>query len=266
MVLVPDLATDLGTPERGLHRVDLHAARRHQVGDRRSDHRRGGRLRHRPLDGRQDVPERSGPLLQQPVLPGWRGLQGPLHRAPAARSQQAVTVDGNTITVKMAKPFPDFAYYAIVPGHRSRSRPTRPSATRRSTPSSPLATGPYKIEQYTRRQVARCSSRNDQWDPATDPARTAYPDGYVFKAGQSAEQIDQILLNDSGDGQDHDQLRRRATPRTTGSSERDRSPGHRRPALHVLLRARLAHGDRQGDRRGADLGRSPTRTRSSPPA
>ena len=34
MLLVPDLAVDLGHAERGLHRVDLPAARRRHVGDR----------------------------------------------------------------------------------------------------------------------------------------------------------------------------------------------------------------------------------------
>ena len=43
--------------------------------------------------------------------------------------------------------------------------------------------------------------RNPNWDPATDPARTQYPDGYDFKTQQQPEKIDQILLADSGDGQ-----------------------------------------------------------------
>ena len=43
--------------------------------------------------------------------------------------------------------------------------------------------------------------RNPNWDPATDPARTQYPDGYDFKTQQQSEKIDQILLADSGSGQ-----------------------------------------------------------------
>ena len=43
--------------------------------------------------------------------------------------------------------------------------------------------------------------KNPNWDPATDPARTQYPDGYDFKLQQPSEKIDQILLADSGDGQ-----------------------------------------------------------------
>ena len=63
-----------------------------------------------------------------------------------------------------------------------------------------MASGPYKIKEYT---IAKSLvlERNDQWDPATDPARTQYPDGYDFEAGVQSDQIDQILLADSGDGQ-----------------------------------------------------------------
>ena len=97
----------------------------------------------------------------------------------------------------MAKPFPDFPYYASMPA--IGPIPTDPAV---SDPAKyaqhPLATGPYKIEQYT---IGKSLTlvRNDQWDPATDPSRTAYPDSYVFKAGLQSEQIDQILLADSGD-------------------------------------------------------------------
>jgi peptide/nickel transport system substrate-binding protein len=62
----------------------------------------------------------------------------------------------------------------------------------------PLSTGPYKIDQYTIGKTLTLV-KNDQWDPNTDPARTAYPDKYIFKSGLQSEQIDQILLNDSGE-------------------------------------------------------------------
>jgi peptide/nickel transport system substrate-binding protein len=43
--------------------------------------------------------------------------------------------------------------------------------------------------------------RNPYWDPATDPARTQYPDGYDFKLQTPSEKIDQIMLADTGTGQ-----------------------------------------------------------------
>jgi len=108
------------------------------------------------------------------------------------------TVDGSTITLKMAKPFPDMPYWGAFPAmgavkEGADSEPTKYAA-------KPLANGPYKIKSYT---VAKSLvlERNDQWDPATDPARTQYPDGYNFTAQVESSKIDQVLLGDSGDGQ-----------------------------------------------------------------
>ena len=167
--------------------MDVHDPRRRQVGDRRPDHRRGGRLRHLPLDGRQDVPERCRvSYYSNPYFLGGDKYKGPYTEDDSAANrekQDAVSVDGNDITVKMSKPFQDFPYYAAFPA-RARSRSVPRSRTRRSTPATRWSTGPYKIEEYTSAK-SLILVRNDQWDPATDPARTQYPDGYVFKAGHA---------------------------------------------------------------------------------
>jgi peptide/nickel transport system substrate-binding protein len=64
----------------------------------------------------------------------------------------------------------------------------------------PLSTGPYMIKSFNPAKEL-VLQRNPYWDPKTDPARTAYPDGYDFKTQQQSEKIDQILLADSGSGQ-----------------------------------------------------------------
>ena len=43
--------------------------------------------------------------------------------------------------------------------------------------------------------------RNPEWDAATDPGRTQYPDEYVFDFQRDSAQIDEVLLADTGDGQ-----------------------------------------------------------------
>ena len=59
----------------------------------------------------------------------------------------------------------------------------------------PLATGPYKIAEYTPGK-SMTLVRNEEWDPDTDPGRHAYPDRYEFRS-TSIEQIDALILGDS---------------------------------------------------------------------
>jgi len=148
------------------------------------------------MDGKT-FPNGPGLYYSNPYFLGGDTYKGPYTDKGGLEAQQAVSVDGNTITIKMSKPFPDFPYYASFPA--IGPIPTDPAV---SDPAKyaqhPLATGPYKIEQYTIGKTLTLV-KNDQWDPNTDPARTAYPDKYVFKAGLQPDQIDQIMLNDSGD-------------------------------------------------------------------
>ncbi|HRD61211.1 MAG TPA: ABC transporter substrate-binding protein, partial [Nocardioides sp.] len=196
MILVPDLATDLGTPNDDFTewKFTLRDGVKWENGQPvTADEVMFGIVR--SMDGKT-FPNGPGLYYSNPYFLGGEDYKGP-YTDPDAQ-QQAVSVDGNTITIKMATPFPDFPYYASFPA--MGPIPTDPAV---SDPAKyaqhPLATGPYKIEQYT---IGKSMTlvRNDQWDPATDPARTAYPDSYVFKVGQQSEAIDQIMLADSGDG------------------------------------------------------------------
>src|SRR3954471_18661390 len=63
----------------------------------------------------------------------------------------------------------------------------------------PLATGPYKFAGDFSVESSTLV-RNDQWDPATDPGRHAYPDRYVFHLAETAREIDAIILGDTGRG------------------------------------------------------------------
>lgn len=105
----------------------------------------------------------------------------------------SVTFEGNTLTYKMRIPFPDFPYWAsfaaMGPIPEDASDPAEYA-------QRPLATGPYKFADYTP-EKSLTLVRNDQWDPATDPGRTAYPDSYEFDFQTESDQIDQIIIEDS---------------------------------------------------------------------
>ena len=104
----------------------------------------------------------------------------------------------STITINMAKPFPDMPYWGTFPANGPI--PSGSASDPKTYKKHPVATGPYKISKFLPSKEL-VLVRNPNWDPATDPARTQYPDGYDFKTQQQPEKIDQILLADSGAGQ-----------------------------------------------------------------
>ena len=115
----------------------------------------------------------------------------------------SIAIEGNTVTISMAKPFPDMPYWMSFPANGPIPAEGSDPATYRN---KPLATGPYKFAEYTPKKTLTLV-RNDEWDPDTDPGRTQYPDGYEMDFTVPSEQVDEIILNDQGDAQEHDDHR-----------------------------------------------------------
>ena len=111
----------------------------------------------------------------------------------------AIKVNGNTITISMAQPFPDMPYWGSFPANGPVPLDPKVSDPR-TYKKKPWSTGPYMIKDFSLSKEL-VLEKNPYWDPATDPARTQYPDGYDFKLQTQTEKTDQILLADSGDGQ-----------------------------------------------------------------
>lgn len=166
-VLVPDLATDLGTPNKDftVWEFTLRDGISYENGD---------------------------PVTAADVAFGIR-------RAAASTDVvDSVTVRGRTLTLTLAEPFPDLAYWGTLPS--IGPIPDRSASDLAGYGRRPLATGPYKLEDYVPGKSLTLV-RNDEWDPATDPGRTAYPDAYEFDFDTAPDRIDRIMLADEGDGQ-----------------------------------------------------------------
>jgi peptide/nickel transport system substrate-binding protein len=70
--------------------------------------------------------------------------------------------------------------------------------TKEAYTDRPVASGPYKIEKYTRDE-SMVLVRNDQWDGATDPNRPAYPDRFEFSSGNGEDSSKRLLASKDGD-------------------------------------------------------------------
>jgi peptide/nickel transport system substrate-binding protein len=139
---------------------------------------------------RDTFPE--GADLLQRLLARRRQVQGPY--TDKGKPYNGVTVDGQNLTIKMAKPFP-----TCPTGVRSRRSARSPTTTRRPgrLRAAPDVHGPYMIEEYTPNQSLHLV-RNENWDPETDPGRHAYVDEYKMEFGIGNQSIvDTRILSDN---------------------------------------------------------------------
>ena len=194
-ILVPDLATDNGTPNEDFTEwtFTIRDGVKYEDGTpvTAEDVKRG-------MESSMDIdtfPESPG-FYSQEYFAGGADFKGP-YTDPGS-TLDSIVVNGSDITITMSKPFPDMPYWGAFPANGPI--PESALADPKAYTNAPLSTGPYKIQDYTPKEKL-VLVRNDQWDPATDPGRTAYPDGYDFDFTVPNEKIDELLLNDQGDAQ-----------------------------------------------------------------
>jgi len=193
--LVPDLATDLGTPSAdfktwtftikdGIKWEDGSPVTAEQVafGIKRS------------FDA-TNFPTGPGTSYSNPYFLGGDKYQGPYI---SGEDFKGVTVEGNDVILKMATPFPEMDYYGIFPamGPVPLGDASKPPAYG----LKPLSNGPYKIQKYVPNQEL-VLVKNDQWDPTTDPSRHQYVDQWNFKFEQNNATVDETVISDNAEGQ-----------------------------------------------------------------
>ncbi len=190
MVLVPDMATDLGRPndDNTEWTFTLRDGLRYEDGSEvRAEDVAYAIKRSFAIE---ELPD--GPTYQRTFF-----LDGLEYRGPFRDGDDyaGVEVDGDDITIKMRRPFPDMDYYASFPAFTGIPQDEDDPATygRR-----PLATGPYKFEEY--RPGDRLTLvRNEEWDPATDPGRIQAVDRWEFRFGQDTTRLENVIAADNGD-------------------------------------------------------------------
>ena len=191
MVLVPDLAVDLGQSNEDYTEwtFQLRDDATWETGDPVTAEEVAFGIT-RTLDA-TTLPG-PGTAYSTPYFLGGEDYQGPYTDKGKAYDGVTFDNDANTVTIKMSKPFPDMDYWgsfmAMGPA------PLGDAADPPDYGRHPLSTGPYKIESFIPNEEL-VLVKNDQWDPASDPARHQYVDRWELLYNQDQAQVDEIMLS-----------------------------------------------------------------------
>ena len=189
--LIPDLATDVGTPtddgatwtftlQEGLKFEDGSpiTAATVKYGLERSfaSELTGGLTYHKVLlEGGQDY---SGPFSDEHL-------------------DSIETPDDLTLVFHLNRPYGDFGWIASTPAF---APVPEDSGEPETYATAPVTSGPYRLESYAPGSRA-VLVRNENWDAATDEARTGGPDQIEFALAQDASVVAQSIIADRADSQ-----------------------------------------------------------------
>ncbi|GAB3403423.1 periplasmic substrate-binding domain-containing protein [Flindersiella endophytica] len=189
-VLVPDMATDLGRPNKDFTQWEwtLRDGLKYEDGSPVKAADVAYAMKRQLAVA--ELPD--GPPYSKGFFAGGDKYDGPYKSGdnfPAVS-----TPDDKTIRVKLALSFSDMSYYASFP---SFTGIPKVKDNKTDYGNHPMATGPYKFKKYTP-GVSLELERNKYWDPKTDPVRHQYPDGFVFKFNQDPTVFNKALIADNG--------------------------------------------------------------------
>ncbi|MGY0491993.1 ABC transporter substrate-binding protein [Streptomyces sp. WG-D5] len=102
-----------------------------------------------------------------------------------------------TITFHLKEARPDFNFTLAM--HSYAATPVKLD-TKEKYDKNPVSSGPYKVKAHTT-DKSMVLVRNKHWDPATDPIRNAYPDGFEFTFGVEGLDSTDRLIADQGKDQ-----------------------------------------------------------------
>lgn len=193
--IVPDLATDLGTPNEDATEwtFTLKDGVKFEDGSpiTSADVKFGVE---RSFDPALSIGSPYAKLL----LADTDGYEGPYITGDL---DSIVTPDDKTITFKLNRPFADFPSAAAQ--NVFTPFPADADVTTTSLDQQPISSGPYKVASYQRGSKL-VLERNENWDKKTDDVRAAYPDGFDFTFGLDASTIDERMI--AGQGNDKDAI------------------------------------------------------------
>lgn len=202
--LVPDMATDLGTPAEGgrIWSFTIRQGVTWQDGsDVTCEHIKYGVSRSFATDIVNQGPTYAISHLDIPTTEdGSPAYKGPYTGEGQALYDQAVTCDGPTITFNLNKPVVDFNHTVTFGFGAVRESDDTGERFGTVAPKWVPSNGPYQVERYTTGNGGQyVLVRNPNWNQDSDPLRKAYPDRWIVEFALDPRVIDQRLLESEGD-------------------------------------------------------------------
>jgi peptide/nickel transport system substrate-binding protein len=198
-VLVPDLATDVGTPSSDFTQwgFTLRDDTRWADGAPIScEDIRYGVSRQFARDTLVGGPGLAVDLLDIPTGPdGASVYSGPYSGDGQEQFNRAVSCDGQRIVFSLAEPVADFPE-ALTHVEFSPVRAAQDTGERYQ--QQPLSSGPYEVSENTSGSTL-VLRRSPTWEPSSDPLRPAHPDEVVVQFSLAPEEIARRVAADSGD-------------------------------------------------------------------
>ncbi|NKZ08415.1 ABC transporter substrate-binding protein [Actinomadura latina] len=187
--VIPDLATDLGTPSDG-GKTWTYKLR---TGVKYDD---GTTVTSKDVKYAVERSNYSSELQLGPkyfkayLVDNKPAYKGPYKDKSDEGLKSIETPDDQTVVFHLSKPFAEFDYLVAM----TQTVPVpKAKDTGLKYESSIVSSGPYKVDNYTRGK-SMSLSRNPQWNQSTDPIRKALPDKIEVQLKQNPDDIDQRLL------------------------------------------------------------------------
>lgn len=198
MVLVPDLAVDLGQPNEDFTEwtFTIRDDATWETGETITAEEVAWGIQ-RSLDS-DAFPSGPGTEYSKHYFAGADDYKGPY--TDKGKKYDAISFDetARTVTIKMASTFPDMDYWGafMAMGPAPLGNASQPPAYG----TKPLSTGPYKVESF-RPSEELVLVRNDAWVPESDPARHQYVDKWVFKFAEDPTKTDELIMSGNVDSE-----------------------------------------------------------------
>ncbi|WP_415839228.1 ABC transporter substrate-binding protein [Nocardioides zeicaulis] len=138
-------------------------------------------------------PDGAGAQYSRTYFEGADGYEGPYTGDdPDCEDWDGISVDGQDVTIRMSRPFPDMDYWGA--STAMGAVPLGEASDPATYDHRPLANGPYRVESWDPHEQL-VLVRNDEWSAASDPARHQYAERWVFRFSQDQATVDEIMLS-----------------------------------------------------------------------